>query len=952
MQNRVVTNKLLRAVDADGDGAASADELMELLGTATSSRARAGIDKQSVDRLERLFRDTVGDQKEITKEQFRKILDSKNPFFTERVFQIFDEDNSGSISLHEFIAAAHRFAGQTPDDKIRFLFEVYDMDGDGLIQQRELQHVLWACMEENGMVFSDEQLTQLTRAMFEDADAEGRGAITYEALRHQLAKHEGLRENLSISIDRWLVPPKPARPTSSLQRLRRLRPHQLSLAYLRNNLALVGYLLVFSAVNMGLFAARCVEYRGQSVFLMMARACGQCLNFNCSWVLVLMLRRCITMLRVRGLGAVLPLDHHIYLHKLTGVLILALSAVHTVMHLFNFSMVVVKHPVYNAENYTVFEWLLTEKPHTFGLVSGCANPTGFALVVFLTVMIVCSQPFIRRRGSFEVFYWTHLLYVPFWLLLVFHAPNFWKWFVLPAAVYLAERALRLMWLRSEHGKTYISSGILLPSRVTHLVVKRPPLFDFHAGDYVFVNIPAIATYEWHPFTISSAPDQPDYIWLHIRGVGQWTNRLYSYFEQEHARLHANAPPHSPVSRLSSAASARSRRKSSTPSHKKRSVDFAPQVTGVDNPAFTPDTNVQSIVQTNGDSKLQVPGLLRGAALLTPMRFHKSRSMPDVYKQKHIALRDYMRSESESNFDSNNIQSACESHRRGYSALHNRHLADSFRYLRHKPAIVACKAPSEERPRRRSNDSIITIARRRLSKSLSPDKDVEAEKHEPEPSALAEAPLDYPVGKPLEIFVDGPYGAASSHIFRAQHAALIAAGIGVTPFASILQSIMYRYWSARAECPACGHRFPTALPHHNMSLNKVDFFWINREQRSFEWFVSLLSQLEMEQAELGGRGERFLDMHMYITSALQRTDMRAVGLQLALDLLHERDKRDLITGLKTRTNAGRPNWDKVFQQLQQQNKGKVTVFYCGPPQLARALRLKCDRFGFHFRKETF
>jgi hypothetical protein len=27
--------------------------------------------------------------------------------------------------------------------------------------------------------------------------------------------------------------------------------------------------------------------------------------------------------------------------------------------------------------------------------------------------------------------------------------------------------------------------------------------------------------------------------------------------------------------------------------------------------------------------------------------------------------------------------------------------------------------------------------------------------------------------------------------------------------------------------------------------------------------------------------------MYITSALQRTDMKAVGLQLALDLLHEK-----------------------------------------------------------------
>jgi hypothetical protein len=33
--------------------------------------------------------------------------------------------------------------------------------------------------------------------------------------------------------------------------------------------------------------------------------------------------------------------------------------------------------------------------------------------------------------------------------------------------------------------------------------------------------------------------------------------------------------------------------------------------------------------------------------------------------------------------------------------------------------------------------------------------------------------------------------------------------------------------------------------------------------------------------------RFLEMHMYITSALQKTDMKAVGLQLALELLHEK-----------------------------------------------------------------
>ena len=52
------------------------------------------------------------------------------------------------------------------------------------------------------------------------------------------------------------------------------------------------------------------------------------------------------------------------------------------------------------------------------------------------------------------------------------------------------------------------------------------------------------------------------------------------------------------------------------------------------------------------------------------------------------------------------------------------------------------------------------------------------------------------------------------------------------------------------------------------------------------------------------------------------------------------------------NAGRPNWNKVFTQLREERKGQITVFYCGNPALAKTLRLKCEEFGFNFRKEVF
>ena len=56
----------------------------------------------------------------------------------------------------------------------------------------------------------------------------------------------------------------------------------------------------------------------------------------------------------------------------------------------------------------------------------------------------------------------------------------------------------------------------------------------------------------------------------------------------------------------------------------------------------------------------------------------------------------------------------------------------------------------------------------------------------------------------KVLIDGPYGAPSQHIFEADHAVLIAAGIGITPFASILQSIMCRYRNRRHKCPNCDY----------------------------------------------------------------------------------------------------------------------------------------------------
>lgn len=95
---------------------------------------------------------------------------------------------------------------------------------------------------------------------------------------------------------------------------------------------------------------------------------------------------------------------------------------------------------------------------------------------------------------------------------------------------------------------------------------------------------------------------------------------------------------------------------------------------------------------------------------------------------------------------------------------------------------------------------------------------------------------------------------------------------------------------------------------------MNFIWINRDQTSFEWFVGLLNKIEKEQIDVafeeGKELEKVIDITLYMTAAKAKTDIRGAGLQMALSIIHRRDKKDLITGLSTRTQAGRPNWNEV------------------------------------------
>jgi len=179
-------------------------------------------------------------------------------------------------------------------------------------------------------------------------------------------------------------------------------------------------------------------------------------------------------------------------------------------------------------------------------------------------------------------------------------------------------------------------------------------------------------------------------------------------------------------------------------------------------------------------------------------------------------------------------------------------------------------------------------------------------------------------------IDGPYGAPTSGIYRAPVAVMIAGGIGVTPFASALESLVMR---GKLGKQVKGN--PEQI---------VYFHWLNRSQLSYEWFKKLLQQAEKTL------GDKFR-LHIHLTSLSH--NLTNIAMQIAVEEFYIKHQRDPFTSLHAVTNPGRPNWSELFSDLARQYPScPIEVYFCGPPELAKELQRHCRSYGFYFHEEKF
>jgi predicted ferric reductase/Ca2+-binding EF-hand superfamily protein len=648
------------------------------------------LDARLLELVQRAFSSHAGSDGRIDLGELQTSLEIQSKALARRVLAVFDDDGDGFVRREEFLEGVRRLAFGSVHERAHLAFRLHDLDGDGVIERPELREMIALAMAEEDAGFNPRDADRLADSLLKAADRHGDGHLSYEEFETALSRHPPVFAMIGRCVAQWIAPNEGLLTgledrRSRLERWRR---------YGDNHLALLLLLTAWAAANIALFAHAFAAYQPRGVWVQVARGCGACINLNGALIFIPVMRRVLTYVRrTPGLNA-LPLDDAPSIHRFLGHALLALALVHTAAHLTHYSV--------------------TQNALLGSLFGTRAGASGLALLAVFLVMWVLARPAVRSSDRFELFYFSHLAYLAWAVLALLHGPVFWIW----AGVPLVVLGLEQLWRAFQRSQaTEILSAQALRSSVTRLSIRRAAGFEHRAGDYVFLRIPHVAPHEWHPFTISSAPDS-EFLTFHVRSLGNFTKALW-----------------------------------------------------------------------------------------------------------------------------------------------------------------------------------------RLAERRSAEGDV----------------------SPLPVYVDGPYGGASGQVFASRHTVLIGAGIGVTPFASVLESLLLR--CERGEVP----------------LRKAHFFWLNRDPFSFEWFADLLRRLEASDRA------RRIDIHICMTG--RRSNGISIALNLAREVSYSLGNPDQVTGLRTKTRIGQPDWRRELSAIRTLHApDDVDVFFCGPPGLARHLRKVCGELDMRFRQE--
>ncbi|MBA0683569.1 hypothetical protein Goari_025217 [Gossypium aridum] len=175
-----------------------------------------------------------------------------------------------------------------------------------------------------------------------------------------------------------------------------------------------------------------------------------------------------------------------------------------------------------------------------------SNVAGVIAIVIAMPMWVTSLPQFRRM-KFELFFYTHHLYLLYIFFYVLHVGDAYFCMILPGIfLFLIDRYLRFLQSRQ---RTALLSARILPCGLLELNFSKTPGLYYNPTSILFVNVPRISKLQWHPFTVSSNCNmETDELSVVIKCQGSWSDKLYKELGSSLDRLEVSTEgPYGPTS---------------------------------------------------------------------------------------------------------------------------------------------------------------------------------------------------------------------------------------------------------------------------------------------------------------------------------------------------------------------------------------------------------------------
>ncbi|OQS05586.1 ferric reductase [Thraustotheca clavata] len=433
------------------------------------------------------------------------------------------------------------------DEKLRFIFDLFDTDHNESITTEQVARLLEANFAQFKLQAVGTDYNDMAAILFEKAQVGDKmGYIEFRKVFLPLLQsaEDELEEESCYGTN--MIPPL----RTGFQ------------PYWEKNSLRILWLILYALINAIVFIAkwRCYTFDPALGYgLQIARGCAQVVMLNFLFVLLPMCRSIVQVLkRSNFLWQLIPFDDNIAFHKICGSVLLLAGLIHTGAHVSNEIMLYlvatpeqIQASIFVTRNVSIFA---NGRPPFSQMLVQLPVVTGVLLLLITLIAFPLAAIPRFRQGKFNLFWYSHLLFMPFLVIGCFHGATSWLskaqaeyWILPPFLIYLIERRLRY------------TKMFTIPLRIIRanmyqgtvaLYIEKPKKFVYRPGMYLYLNVPAISGFEWHPFTISSAPGD-QYIGVHIRDAGDWTHALHELIKnaamtKEYPSVYIDGPVGAPT----------------------------------------------------------------------------------------------------------------------------------------------------------------------------------------------------------------------------------------------------------------------------------------------------------------------------------------------------------------------------------------------------------------------